>query len=115
MLARLFTIAALAIAWVMPAAAQDYPSRVIRVIVPFTPGSPNDVIARLIAQNVATRLGQSVVVDNRPGAGTISGMKAAAMAEPDGYTLLFQSSSLVIAPAMYRNLDYDPQKAFAPV
>ena len=56
-----------------------------------------------------------MIVDNRPGAGTTTGMKAAAIAEPDGYTLLFQSSSLVVAPAMYKNLDYDPFKAFAPV
>src|SRR6266481_8921625 len=97
------------------AAAQNYPSRVIKMITPFTPGSPVDVAARLIAQHLGTRLGQNVIVDNRPGAGTTTGMKAAAMAEPDGYTLLFQSSSLVVAPAMYRNLDYDPLKAFTPV
>ena len=56
-----------------------------------------------------------MVVENRPGAGTTIGMKAASLAEPDGYTLLFQSSSLVVAPAMYKNLDYDPVKSFAPV
>ena len=115
MLARLLTIAALALAWIAPGAAQDYPNRVVRVIVPFTPGSPNDVIARLITQHLSTRMGQSVIVDNRPGAGTTTGMKAAAMADPDGYTLLFQSSSLVLTPAMYPNLDYDPHKAFTPV
>jgi len=98
-----------------PLAAQDYPSRPIRMIAPFTPGSPVDVVARLLAQHLSTQLGQSVVVENRPGAGTTIGMKAAALAEPDGYTLLFQSSSLVVAPAMYKNLDYDPVKAFAPV
>ena len=85
------------------------------MIVPFTPGSPNDVIARLVAQALSARLGQGVIVDNRPGAGTTTGMKAAAAAEPDGATLLFQSSSFVVAPAMYKNLDYDPLKAFAPV
>ena len=98
-----------------PAAAQAYPSRVIRMICPFTPGSPVDVAARLLAQHLSTSLGQQVIVDNRPGAGTTTGMKAAALAEPDGYTLLYQSSSLVVAPAMYKNLDYDPVKAFAPV
>src|SRR5712671_5214817 len=97
------------------AAAQSYPSRVIRMITPFTPGSPVDVAARLLAQHLGASLGQNVIVDNRPGAGTTTGMKAAAMAEPDGYTLLFQSSSLVIAPAMYKSLDYDPLKAFTPV
>ena len=86
------------------------PQRTVRMIVPFTPGSPNDVIARLLAQRLSVRMGQSVIVDNRPGAGTTTGMKAAAIAEPDGNTLLFQSSSLVVAPAMYANLDYDPFK-----
>ena len=98
-----------------PATAPGYPNRVIRMITPFTPGSPVDVAARLLAQHLGANLGQNVIVDNRPGAGTTTGMKAAAMAEPDGYTLLFQSSSLVVAPAMYKNLDYDPLKAFIPV
>jgi tripartite-type tricarboxylate transporter receptor subunit TctC len=69
----------------------------------------------LMAQHMSTQLGQSVVVENRPGAGTTIGMKAAAQAEPDGYTLLFQSSSFVVAPAMYKNLDYDPMKSFTPI
>jgi tripartite-type tricarboxylate transporter receptor subunit TctC len=98
-----------------PAAAQTYPTRVIKMITPFTPGSPVDVAARLLAQHLGTQLGQNVIVENRPGAGTTTGMKAAALAEPDGYTLLYQSSSLVVAPAMYKNLDYDPLKAFTPV
>src|SRR3977135_3374961 len=98
-----------------PATAQGYPSRVIRMITPFTPGSPVDVAARLLAQHLGASRGQNVIVDNRPGAGTTTGMKAAAMAEPDGYTLLFQSSSLVVAPVMYKNLDYDPLKEFTPV
>ena len=99
----------------LPAAAADYPARPVRMIAPFTPGSPVDVVARLLAQHLSIQLKQSVVVENRPGAGTTIGMKAAALAEPDGYTLLFQSSSLVVAPAMYKNLDYDPLKSFAPV
>ena len=98
-----------------PAPAADYPTRPIRMIAPFTPGSPVDVVARLLAQHLSIQLKQSVVVENRPGAGTTIGMKAASLAEPDGYTLLFQSSSLVVAPAMYKNLDYDPLKSFAPV
>jgi len=98
-----------------PALADKYPVRPIKMIAPFTAGSPVDVVARLLAQQLSTALPQSVVVENRPGAGTIIGMKAAATAEPDGYTLLFQSSSLVVAPAMYKNLDYDPIKSFVPV
>ena len=97
------------------ASADDYPTRPIKMIAPLTAGSPVDVAARLLAQYLSIQLKQSVVVENRPGAGTTIGMKAAAMAEPDGYTLLFQSSSMVVAPAMYKNLDYDPVKSFAPV
>jgi len=95
--------------------AAEYPTRPVRMIAPFTPGSPVDVVARLLAQHLSIQLKQSVVVENRPGAGTTIGMKAASLAEPDGYTLLFQSSSFVVAPAMYKNLDYDPLKSFAPV
>jgi tripartite-type tricarboxylate transporter receptor subunit TctC len=108
-------IVALVASAAAPAFAADYPARPIRMIAPFTPGSPVDVVARLLAQHLSTELKQSVVVENRPGAGTTIGMKAAALAEPDGYTLLFQSSSFVVAPAMYKNLDYDPLKSFAPV
>jgi tripartite-type tricarboxylate transporter receptor subunit TctC len=111
---RAITVALAALA-IAPAFAADYPTRPIRMIAPFTPGSPVDVVARLLAQHLSTELKQSVVVENRPGAGTTIGMKAASLAEPNGYTLLFQSSSLVVAPAMYKNLDYDPLKSFAPV
>jgi tripartite-type tricarboxylate transporter receptor subunit TctC len=97
-----------------PAAAQPYPSRVIKLVVPFTPGSPNDVMARLLTQHLAPRLGQPIVVENKPGGGTTIGTKLAAAAEPDGYTLLFISSALVIDPAM-KGIDYDPFKEFAPV
>jgi tripartite-type tricarboxylate transporter receptor subunit TctC len=115
MITRRAAVVLLAGGMASPVLAQSYPSRVIRIITPFTPGSPVDVAARLLAQHLGTNLGQSIVVDNRPGAGTTTGMKAAAVAEPDGYTLLYQSSSLVVAPAMYKNLDFDPNKAFTPV
>ena len=116
MLTRRTLVVGLAAFAAAPAAfAADYPTRPIRMIAPFTPGSPVDVVARLLAQHLSTELKQSVVVENRPGAGTTIGMKAAALAEPDGYTLLFQSSSLVVAPAMYKNLDFDPLKSFTPV
>jgi tripartite-type tricarboxylate transporter receptor subunit TctC len=113
---RTFTLALAASALgARPALADKYPMRPIKMIAPFTAGSPVDVVARLLAQQLSTALPQSVVVENRPGAGTIIGMKAVTTAEPDGYTLLFQSSSLVVAPAMYKNLDFDPLKSFAPV
>ena len=100
---------------VRSALANKYPTRPIKMIVPLTAGSPVDVVGRLLSQYLSTDLRQNVVVENRPGAGTTIGMKTVASSEPDGYTLLFQSSSLVVAPAMYKNLDYDPIKAFAPV
>jgi tripartite-type tricarboxylate transporter receptor subunit TctC len=95
---------------------QSYPQRPIKMVVPFPPGGPTDVMARMAAQSLSTSLGQGVVVENRPGAGGTIGSKAVAMSDPDGYTLLFGSTStLAISPALYRNLDYDPVKSFAPV
>jgi tripartite-type tricarboxylate transporter receptor subunit TctC len=111
--ALLTAIAALVLAG--PAAAQSYPARVIKLVVPYTPGSPNDVMARLLSQHLAPRLGQPIVIDNKPGGGTTIGTKAAAAAEPDGYTLLFVSSSIALDRAMNKKVDYDPLKDFAPV
>src|SRR5437660_1251781 len=97
------------------AQAQPYPSKPIKMIVPYTPGSPVDVLARVVTQHVSARLGQTIVIDNRPGAGTTIGTKVAADALPDGYTLLIGATSFVIAAALYPNIDYDPIKSFAPV
>ena len=98
------------------AVAQSYPSRPIKLIVPFVAGGPPDVIARIVADAVSARIGQTVVVENRPGAGATIGTRSVAAAEPDGHTLLFSStSSLSIAPALFKNVDYDPVKSFAPV
>jgi tripartite-type tricarboxylate transporter receptor subunit TctC len=105
-------------AWhvIEPVAAQSYPARPIKLIVPFPAGGPPDVIARILADQMTTRLGQTVVVENRPGAGATIGTRSVATAEPDGYTLLFSSTtSLSIAPALFKNVDYDPVKSFAPV
>src|SRR5262249_59550504 len=99
-----------------PGAAQTYPTRPIRMIVPFPPGGPIDTMGRMVANDLSARLGQQVIVDNRPGAGSTLGTKTAAAAEPDGYTLLFGSSgSLAVAPALYTTLDVDPLKAFLPM
>lgn len=109
-------IAALALCAAVNANAQSYPSKPIKLIVPFPPGGPIDTSARVVSQILSSGLGQSVVIENRPGAGSTIGVKAAAVAEPDGYTLLYGSSgSLAIAPALYPNIDYDPIKSFAPV
>lgn len=98
------------------ATAQDYPSRPVRLIVPFPPGGPTDAIARIVADRTSPLLGQPVVVENRPGgaAGTV-GTHVVVSAAPDGYTLLVSiTGSLVIAPALYK-LDYDPLKALTPI
>jgi tripartite-type tricarboxylate transporter receptor subunit TctC len=97
------------------AGAEPYPSKPIKLIVPYTPGSPVDVLARVVTQKVSARLGQTIVIDNRPGAGTTIGSKLAAAAEPDGYTLLIGATSLIISASLYRNLDYDPVKSFVGV
>jgi tripartite-type tricarboxylate transporter receptor subunit TctC len=99
-----------------PALAQTYPTRPIHLIVPYPPGGPTDVVARILANSLGAKLGQTIVVDNRPGgaAGTV-GAHVVVSADPDGYTLLLnQAGSLTIAPSLYK-LDYDPLKAFAPV
>ncbi len=99
-----------------PAQAQPYPSKPIRIIVPLTPGSPVDVVARLVGHHWSAALGQPVIIENRPGAGATLGAKAVAIAEPDGYTLLCGNiSSLVVTPIVNNNRDYDPDRAFAPV
>ena len=98
------------------AAAEDaYPTRPIRLIVPFPPGGPTDVMGRLISQALSDQLRQQVYVDNRPGAGSTLAGKIAANAEPDGYTLLLGSAAtLAIGPTLYRDIEYDP-KRFEPV
>jgi tripartite-type tricarboxylate transporter receptor subunit TctC len=97
------------------AAAQDYPTRPVRMIVPFAAGGPTDVIARVVAQKLTEGLGQQVVVDNRAGAGGNLGMGLAASAPADGYTLIVVSSSFVVNPGLYSSIPYDPYKSFIPV
>ena len=96
--------------------AQEYPNRTIRLIVPFPAGGVLDVMGRLIAQNLSATLGQQIIVDNRPGAGSTLAGRDAARAEPDGYTLLLGSAAtLAIGPALFKNIGYDPVTNFAPV
>ena len=96
--------------------AQGYPAKPVVMIVPQAPGGTNDIVARLIAQELGTRLGQSFVVDNRPGAGGNIGTQLAAKAAPDGYTLLMTiSSSQAINPSLYKQIGFDPVKDFEPV
>jgi tripartite-type tricarboxylate transporter receptor subunit TctC len=107
---------ALLAAAIASASGQALPDRPIKIIAPFTPGSPNDVVARLIAPSLSTLLGQSVVIDNRPGGGTSIGLKAVMAADPDGTTLLISNSPThFIAPLVNRSFSYDPLKDFVPV
>jgi tripartite-type tricarboxylate transporter receptor subunit TctC len=112
----LCALACVAVLAAADAHAQTYPSKPVRMIVPFPPGGPIDVMGRLVGDRLSQGLGQTVVIENRPGAGAVIGSKAVASAEPDGYTLLFGSSgSLAVTPALYANAGYDPVKSFAPV
>lgn len=100
----------------LPAAAQQYPTRPVRFIVPFPPGGGVDVVGRTVGEKLGARLGQTIVVDNRPGAGATLGTSLAAKATPDGYTLLVAPViGLAIAHAYYRKLDYDLRRDFEPV
>lgn len=98
-----------------PAAAQAWPSKPLRVIVAFTPGSATDVLARVVAEKLTLQLGQPVVVENRPGAGGTIGAAVVARSEPDGYTILVNSSSHTVTPSTYANLTYDTARDLAAV
>src|SRR5689334_16201601 len=87
--------------------SSSYPLRPVRMIVPLAPGGGSDIVGRIIALALADSWGQSVVVDNRPGAGSTVGTSMAAKAPADGYTVLVSSSSIAISPALYKNLDFD--------
>ena len=97
------------------AAAEEYPARAVRVIVPFAPGGGTDIVARILSQHLSQRLRQSFVVDNRPAGSGIVGADLVAKASPDGYTLLFAFSSLSSSAKLFSQLPYDPVRDFAPV
>jgi tripartite-type tricarboxylate transporter receptor subunit TctC len=94
---------------------QGFPSKPIRVIIPFGAGSATDIVPRIVFERLSTQLGQAIIVENRPGAGTTIGAGAVAKAEPDGYTLLATSSAHTISPAVYPNLPYDTANDFAAI
>ena len=113
LLAALFLVT---LAGTLPACAQEYPRKAIRLIVPFAPGGGNDTVARAIAQSAGASLGQPVVVDNRAGAGGMLGAELAARAPPDGYTLFLGGvGSHAVNPNLHAKLPYDPVKDFAPI
>jgi len=97
------------------APAQDYPSKPIRVIVPQSPGGSTDIAARMVTDRLAEVFKQNIVVDNRPGAGSLNGTDTVAKATPDGYTLLVVAASFTITPAMQKNMPFDPVRDFIPI
>jgi tripartite-type tricarboxylate transporter receptor subunit TctC len=107
---------AVALAAAAPAAAQAYPTKPIRLVVPYPPGGPTDFVGRLVGQKVSQLVGQQVVVDNRPGAGTIIGTEIVVRGTPDGYTILFGTGGgTFLTPLMVPKVPYDPHKDLAPV
>ncbi|WP_317925700.1 Bug family tripartite tricarboxylate transporter substrate binding protein, partial [Cupriavidus sp. TA19] len=112
------SLAAAAVLAPHPAAAQGggYPSKPIQLVLPFPPGGATDLVGRTIARKLGERLGQTVVVENRPGAGTVVAASYVAKSAPDGYTLMATSgTTFTVNPAVYARLPYDPQKNFEPI
>jgi len=105
--------AALAVAFA--AAAEDYPTHPISVVVPFAPGGPTDTVTRLVGQAMSKSLGQTVIVENAAGAGGTIGVEKVVRAKPDGYTLLLMHIGISTAPSLYRNLRFDPTKDLEPI
>jgi len=97
------------------AAAQGYPAKPLRLIIPFSPGGSNDIVGRMAAAQLGERLGQPVIVDNRTGAGGTIGTEAAAKSPPDGYTVFLVSVAYAFNTSIYKKLPYDPVKSFVPV
>jgi len=110
-----FQILVIALCLCASALAQDYPTKPLRLIAPFAPGGPTDLFARLMGAKLGERLGQPVLVENRPGSGGSVGAEVAAKAAPDGYTLILVSSSFAVNATLYPKLPYDTLKDFAPV
>jgi tripartite-type tricarboxylate transporter receptor subunit TctC len=113
--AAVLLVAACALAPVMPAAAQDYPARPVKIIVPFSPGGAVDGPTRIVAQKLTERLGQQVVVENKPGAGATLGAAEVAKSPADGYTLLLASQTNAISASLYPKLTFDPIEDFVPI
>jgi len=101
--------------WTFCATAQGYPNRPVKIIVPFGPGGFTDVVARILGQKLGAAMGQSFVIENRPGAGSTIGTDQVAKSAPDGYNLVMISSTHVISPWIYKSVPYDPIKSFTPV
>ncbi|OAI52942.1 hypothetical protein AYO46_03860 [Betaproteobacteria bacterium SCGC AG-212-J23] len=101
--------------WVFAAFAQDYPSRPVRIIVPSPPAGGTDIVGRVLAEHFTRALGQQFFVENKPGAGNLIGIEAAARSAADGYTLLMTASTIVLNTVLYKKVPYDPIRDFAPI
>jgi tripartite-type tricarboxylate transporter receptor subunit TctC len=114
---RASVIVAIALLACIPdvALAQAYPAKAVRLIFPFPPGGPTDLLGRALAQKLSDQIGQPVVADNRPGAGGNLGLELAAKAPPDGYSIVLSSPLVAISPSLYAKLNYDPTKDLAPI
>ena len=108
-------LAGVAMAAALSVSAQTFPSKPVTIVVPFSPGGATDIMSRMLAERLHKRLGQPVIVENKPGGGTMIASEHVAKAAPDGHTLLLAASSLGIAPNLYNKVNYDPIKDFAPV
>ncbi len=114
-LARLMAIACSALALAAPAWAQTWPTKTVRVIVPYAPGSATDIVPRTVFEQVSAQVGHTILIDNRPGGGTTVGTSAVAKSDPDGHTILVHSNALVTTPAIQANIPYDPVRDFSAI
>jgi tripartite-type tricarboxylate transporter receptor subunit TctC len=110
-------LAGFVLAWLVVGAAfaQSYPAKTIRMVMPFPPGGPTDIVGRLVAQKLSEQIGQSVVADSRPGASGNVGLEIASKAPADGYTIVLSSPVIALSPLLYAKLNYDPWKDLAPI
>jgi tripartite-type tricarboxylate transporter receptor subunit TctC len=114
-LCKVVAVALVSMMFAAPAAAQSYPSKAIRFVLPFPTGGPTDLLGRILAQKLSEQVAQPVVADNRPGAGGNLGAEYAAKQPPDGYTIVLGSPALAISANLYRKLNYDPIRDFSPI
>src|SRR3982751_1040696 len=108
-------VSAFLLLFAVQASAQQYPAHAVRIIVPSPPAGGTDIVGRVLAEHFSRALGQQFFVENKPGAGNLIGIEAAARAAPDGYTLLMTASTLVLNSVLYKKVPYDPVKDFAPI